>query len=147
MSITLMFSFLQVWVYATHHIQMDQLVGSSKLTSRYTVIPKWLFFQLNFGAKLFEIGHCVLGIVVISLMTSQQLDHKSWFWEKGSYSLGILANYSFTRNWKVNFYMKMIFLYQILKASLIESKYWRFPNMCHQINLWTIFWNLDFAPV
>ena len=26
--------------------------------------PKWMFFQLNFGAKKFEIGQCVLNMPI-----------------------------------------------------------------------------------
>ena len=26
----------------------------------FMLFPKWLFFLLNFGAKVFEIGHCIL---------------------------------------------------------------------------------------
>ncbi len=44
-------------VYVSQHIEWDQL--SQKINIDFLLFPKWLFFQLNFGAKIVEIGHCV----------------------------------------------------------------------------------------
>ncbi len=48
------------WIYVTKHIERGQL--SQKIKIDFLLFPKWLFFQLNFGAKFFEIGYCVLEI-------------------------------------------------------------------------------------
>ena len=46
--------------YVIQHIKRDQL--SPKIKTYFLLFPKWLFFQPNFGAKIFEIGHCILDI-------------------------------------------------------------------------------------
>ncbi len=40
-------------------MERDQLSQKNKID--FLLFPKWLFFHLNFGAKIFEIGLCVLG--------------------------------------------------------------------------------------
>ncbi len=45
-------------LYVSQHIERDQL--SLKIKIDFALFPKWLFFYLNFSAKIFEIGHCVL---------------------------------------------------------------------------------------
>ncbi len=42
----------------SQHIDREQL--SLKITTDFLIFPKWVFFHLKFGAKIFEIGHCVL---------------------------------------------------------------------------------------
>ena len=44
----------------TQHIKMDQLCQKFKID--FLLFPKWLFFQINCGAKNFEIKYCVLEI-------------------------------------------------------------------------------------
>ncbi len=44
--------------YMTEHIERDQL--SQKIKIYFLLFPKWLFFLLNFDAKFFEIGYCIL---------------------------------------------------------------------------------------
>ncbi len=34
----------------------------SEMKNNFMLFPKWLFSQLNFGAKMSEIGHCVVKI-------------------------------------------------------------------------------------
>ncbi len=57
--------------YETQHIETDHLGHKLKLI---VLFPKWLFFQFNFGAKIFEIGHCVLKV-----MLSEQISEKLIF--------------------------------------------------------------------
>ena len=45
-------------IIVSQHIERDQL--SQKIKVDFLLIPKQLFFHLNFGAKIVEIGHCVL---------------------------------------------------------------------------------------
>ena len=47
-------------VYLSQHIERDQLSPNIKIDS--LLFPKWLFFHLNSGAKIFEMGLCVLEI-------------------------------------------------------------------------------------
>ena len=49
----------------------------------FLLFPKWLFFQFKFGAKIFEIGNCILEIWQFHWGCQNRLV-KSWFWEKGS---------------------------------------------------------------
>ncbi len=49
--------------YVAKHIEMDQL--GQKFQIDFLLFLKWLFFQLNFGAHIFETVHCVLKICII----------------------------------------------------------------------------------
>ena len=77
-----LFFVLHMYIYMSQHIKRDQL--SQKIKTDFLLFPKWLFFQLNFGAKFFEIGHCVLEIWQFYWGCHDRLV-KCWFWEKGSY--------------------------------------------------------------
>ncbi len=46
--------------YVSQHIERDQL--SQKIKVDLLLFSKWLFFLLNFGAKIVEIRHCILEI-------------------------------------------------------------------------------------
>ena len=72
---------LNILKYVSQHIERDQL--SLKIKIDFLLFPKWLFFHLNFGAKIFEIGHCVLEIWQFYWGCHNRLV-KSWFWEKDS---------------------------------------------------------------
>ncbi len=72
--------------------------------------------HLNFGAKMFEIRHCVLEICQIYWGCHNRLV-KSWFWEKGSWNLGICTKYWYFGNSEVNFETKTLFLHQILQVT------------------------------
>ena len=97
--------------YVTQHIEKDQLDQKSKLDSM--LFSKWLLFQLNFGAKSFEIEHCLL-----KLWQFYGGDHnwlvKSWFLEKKALqiwesvqSIGIWAVQRSISTWKQCFYTKL----------------------------------------
>ena len=79
-------------------------------------IHKWLFFQLNFGAKIFEIRRCVLQIWRFHWWCHNRLV-KSWFREKYSYNLGICTKCWHFGNPQVHFYMKTLFLHQIIQVT------------------------------
>ena len=46
--------------FVSQHIERDQLSLDIKID--FLLFPKWLFFHLNFGGKICEIGHCFLKI-------------------------------------------------------------------------------------
>ena len=46
--------------YVSQHNERDQLSQKNKIN--FLLFPKWLFFYLNFGTKIVEIGHCILEI-------------------------------------------------------------------------------------
>ncbi len=71
------------------------------------LFPKCLFFQLNFGAKMFEIGHCVLEIWhfnwgchnrLVKLFEKKALQ----IWESVQ-NIGILATEMSIFTWKYSF--------------------------------------------
>ncbi len=118
----------------------DQLSPNIKID--FLLFPKWLFFHLNFGAKIFDIRHYVLEIWQIYWGCHNRLV-KSWFWEKGSWNLEISTKYWYFGNSEVNFDTKTLFLQQILQAIWRLSLYWRFQSMWNlKIDFGAIFWDI-----
>ncbi len=123
----------------SQHIERDQLSPNIKMD--FLLFPKWLFFHLNFGANIFEIGHCVLEIWQIYWRCHNRLV-ESWFWEKGYWNLGICTQFWYLGNSEVNFDTKTLFLHQILQVtwrlSTKNSKVWEISKN----DFGTIFWDI-----
>ena len=85
--------------YVSQHIERGQL--SQKIKMDFLLFSEWLFFQLNFGAKIF--GHCILEIWQFHWGRHNRL-LKSWYQEKGSQKLEICTKYWYLSNSDVHFF-------------------------------------------
>ena len=142
----------QVWmngkvpilIIMCQHIKRDQL--SQKIKIDFLLFPKWLFFHLNFGAKIFEIGHCVLEIWQFHWGCHNRLV-KSWFWEKCSLNSRICTQSIGIWKFRGPFVHENP-VFAPNPSSNLKIEYWRFQNMWNlPIDFGIIFWdkNFDFA--
>ena len=111
----------------------------SKLT--FLLFHKWLFFQLNFHAKSFEISHCILEIWRFCWGCHNRLV-ESWFWEKDFNKFGNLYKVLVFGQFRGLFsHENTVFVPN--SSSNLKIKYWRFQNKWNlKIDFGTILWDI-----
>ena len=126
-------------LFVSQHIERDQLFQMIKID--FLLYPKWLFFHLNFDAKICEIGHCVLEIFQFSLRMSYQINEKLIL-RKRLLKFGnpykVLVFWQFRGQF---FHEHTVFPPN--PSSNLQIKYWRLQNIWNlKINFGTIFWDI-----
>ena len=116
-------SFLN-FTYVSQHIKRDQL--SQKIKMDILLFPKWLFFRLNFDAKIKFWWNQTLRSwdTAILLRMSKQIGEKLIV-RKRLLKFGNLYEVLVFWQSEVNFYMKTLFFAQNPSSNL-KIKYWRF---------------------